>query len=285
MGEANLQGKLLLDLMCRTNLFAASLCSISSGPSYTYFSGAHRTTVDYCLLDNHAAHILQGCVTLDHHPLNTSPYQLVSISPHSCKTNPLRNPKINWKRANLDGSIARYQQHVSTYFSDLLTHHNSCDLSMAEKSVQLDHEIQSSAEAIVQAAQHSLPFFRPRRQKKKYVNDASLHEMCCASKAAWVIWRNGGCPQSGPMYELMPQRKKDVRSYVRSCRAREERSRLQERDRLFCDRDSRRFFIPRNNTSGRKLVVDDKVVSDEHELLNCWANHFIKSVIITSHLR
>ena len=109
---------------------------------------------------------------------------------------------------------------------------------LAEKAAQLDHEIQSSAEAIVQAAQHSLPFFRPRRQKKKYVNDASLHAMCHASKAAWDIWRNGGRPQSGPMYELMRQRKKDVRSYVRSCRVREERSRLQERDRLFRDRDS-----------------------------------------------
>ena len=282
MGEANLQGKLLLDLMCRTNLFAASLCSISSGPSYTYFSGAHHTTVDYCLLDNHDAHILQDCVTLDHHPLNLSDHLPVSTCldlTSLVQNKPLRNPKINWKRANLDGSIARYQQHV---ISDLLTHHNSCDLSMAEKSVQLDHEIQSSAEAIVQAAQHSLPFLRPRRQKKKYVNDASLHEMCRASKAAWVIWKNGGRPQSGPMYELMRQRKKDVRSYVRSCRAREERSRLQERDRLFRDCDSRRFFIPRNNTSGRKLVVDDKVVSDEHELPNCWANHFMN--LSSSHL-
>ena len=37
IGEANPQGKLLLDLICRTNLFVASLCSISSGPSYTFF--------------------------------------------------------------------------------------------------------------------------------------------------------------------------------------------------------------------------------------------------------
>ena len=87
IGEANPQGKLLLDLICRTNLFVASLCSISSGPSYTFFRGAQHTTVDYCLLDNHAAHILQECVTLDHHPQITSHCLFVLILPHLYKTN------------------------------------------------------------------------------------------------------------------------------------------------------------------------------------------------------
>ena len=52
--------------------------------------------------------------------------------------------------------------------------------------------------------------------------------------------------------------------------------------RLFRACNSRHFFIPRNNSSGQKLVVNDKVVSDEHELLNCWANHFI--YVSSSHL-
>ena len=270
IGEANPQGKLLLDLICRTNLFVASLCSISSGPSYTFFGGAQHTTVDYCLLDNHAAHILQECVTLDHHPLNLSDHLPLSVCldlTTLVQNKPPRSPKTNWKRAISDGSIEGYQQQVSTYFSNLLTHHNFSDLPIAERTAQLDHEIRTSAEAILQAAQHSLPCFKPRRQKKK---DTSLHAKCCASKAAWDTWSSCGRPRSGPLYEEMCQRKKDVRSHVRSSRAREERSRLQERDRLFRERDSSIF----NNTSCRKLVVNNTIVSDEHELLESWANHF-----------
>ena len=63
------------------------------------------------------------------------------------------------------------------------------------------------------------------------------------SKAAWSVWKN-----NGPVCEEMFQRKEDVKSYVRSCRAQEERVRLQERDRLFCGPDQRRFSIPHKAT-------------------------------------
>lgn len=92
----------------------------------------------------------------------------------------------------------------------------------------------------------SFHFSSPASKRR---NTSMLHAMCCASKAAWNTWRNGSHPRNGPVYEEMHRRKKDVRSHVRSCRAQEERFRLQERDRLLRDRDFRRFFIPRNITS------------------------------------
>ena len=131
--------------------------------------------MDYCLLDNHAAHILQECVTLDHHPLNLSDHLPLSVCldlTTLVQNKPPRSPKTNWKRAISDGSIEGYQQQVSTYFSNLLTHHNFSDLPIAERTAQLDHEIRTSAEAILQAAQQSLPCFKPHRQKR---NTSRIH--------------------------------------------------------------------------------------------------------------
>ena len=87
--------------------------------------------------------------------------------------------------------------------------------------------------------------------------------------------KDGG-PQSGPVYEEVRQRKKEVKAYVCSCRAREERERLQERDRLFRNHDERCFSIPRHTSSCRKLARDGKVITDTHELMECWVDHFSK---------
>ena len=250
IGDMNTQGQLLFDLISRTELFVASLCHTSSGPSYTFFNGEHHTTVDYCLLDSHAAYVLQECTTLDHHPLNLSDH--LPVAAHLDLTSLTQNkpttpPKINWKRATLDGSITIYQQRVNTELSHFST--CCCDSSSAERSAHLDQEIRSGAAAILKAAQSSLPTFKTRRRKKKYINDASLHAKCSRSKAAWLIWKNNRRPRSGPLYEEVLQRKKDIKSHVYSCRAREERVRLQDRDRLFHDHDQRRFSIPRKTTS------------------------------------
>ena len=51
VGESNLQGVLLQDVMDRCSLSAVSLGSLASGPGYTYCSGEVRTTVDYILMD------------------------------------------------------------------------------------------------------------------------------------------------------------------------------------------------------------------------------------------
>ena len=46
LGDINVQGQMLMDLICRTEMYAVSLSQIASVPSYTFFSGDHRTTVD-----------------------------------------------------------------------------------------------------------------------------------------------------------------------------------------------------------------------------------------------
>ena len=185
-GITNTQGQLLFDLMCRTNMFAASLCHISSGPAYTYFSGDHHTTVDYCLLDNHAAHILQQCSTSAHHTLNFSDHLPIStelnLIPLSLPE-PTNPPKTNWKRALREGSIVCYQQSVSSLLS-------CCPaLDSADRSAALNHEITSGAKSMLQAAKSSLPLIKRRSCKKKFIDDETLRVKCTISKAAWHTWR------------------------------------------------------------------------------------------------
>ena len=51
LGDPNVQGVLLHDLLDRCELNVVSLGSLSSGETYTYRSGSTTTTVDYVLMD------------------------------------------------------------------------------------------------------------------------------------------------------------------------------------------------------------------------------------------
>ena len=45
-GESNVQGVLVSDMVARCHLNAISLCSVSSGPIYTYVRGSRQTTIE-----------------------------------------------------------------------------------------------------------------------------------------------------------------------------------------------------------------------------------------------
>ena len=60
--------------MARCHLSAISLCSVSSGPIYTYVSGSRQTTIAYIFADEVAASLLLQCHTLPMEDLNTSDY-------------------------------------------------------------------------------------------------------------------------------------------------------------------------------------------------------------------
>ena len=176
VGDMNVHGQLLFDLMRHTDLFAASLCQISCSSSYTYFSGGHCTTVDYCLLDSHAACVLQECTTLDHHPLNLSDHLPISIHldlSSLMQPPPVTTQNINSKRAKSDGSVALFQRSLNTTLPHSLSLRSTA-LSPAERTAILDQEICSGAAAILQAAKCSLPLFKPHKRKKRFIADTSL---------------------------------------------------------------------------------------------------------------
>ena len=96
---------------------------------------------------------------------------------------------------------------------------------------------------------------------------------CITSKSAWRRWKASGGSRSGAAFDAMRQAKKDVKEYVKLCRAREERKKIQKQDQLFKNLDPARFHIPRQKAACRKLVVDGNAVTCEVDLLNCWKAH------------
>ena len=147
-------------------------------------------------------------------------------------------------------------------------------LDSADRSAALNHEITSGAKSMLQAAKSSLPLIKRRSCKKKFIDDETLRVKCTISKASWHTWRNLGRPRSGPVYDEMCRCKKAVKSYIYSCRACEERARLQECDCLFSNRDQRHFTIPRRSISHHKLSVGGKIITDKPQLMHCWTQHF-----------
>ena len=62
------------------SLINASLCSIASGPTYTYTSGGNSTIIDYIVSNADAFREISSCSTLEEHFLNTSDHLLISWS-------------------------------------------------------------------------------------------------------------------------------------------------------------------------------------------------------------
>ena len=77
-GDINAHGQLFMDLTCRINLYTVALSYSVAGPTYTYFSGNHGTTVD-CLLDSWGTHLVTSCQTIEHHPLKFSNHLPISL--------------------------------------------------------------------------------------------------------------------------------------------------------------------------------------------------------------
>lgn len=117
---ANQQGNILLHFIQHQNLFVASTCSIAKGPTYTYFSGTNKTTVDYIIADSAISSFMVECFAHDHHQLNLSDHLPLTISlelkiPHECT-------KINWSKVNSDELLV-FTQEVARILSPLISDH------------------------------------------------------------------------------------------------------------------------------------------------------------------
>ena len=275
LGEAlstNTQGHMVMDLCYHHDLYPVSQSHSASGPKYTYHSGTHYTTVDYCLLDCWAAHMVEGCGTIDHHPLNLSDHLPVfahldiNLLTNSKAT---KQVKLNWKKGSTDGITDEYKSQLHDCISTLL-----CDCPPPSTIEGIGDEIERVAEMLKYTALNTIPAVQPRKPKKRFINDQTLKMKCQASKSAWRRWRDRGRPKSGPLHTSMKSTKSEVKAYVKQCRAREERARTQRQDQLFKDKDLARFNRLRRKITCQKLAVDGKIISDKTELLECWKAHF-----------
>ena len=74
-------------MLRQTDAFAVSLSDITTGPSYIYASGVHKTTVDYFITSENSTPYIESCMVHEEDPLNISDHLPISlqfsINPHT----------------------------------------------------------------------------------------------------------------------------------------------------------------------------------------------------------
>ena len=271
VGDMNVQGVILYELMIRCDLSVASLGSAALGEMYTYSRGECRTTVDYVLVDVKAASMMTSCVTHSEEELNTSDHLPLSIDLECvlrfvADDDKKDGVKINWGRAERSGDIVQYVAEVENRLAPFLN-------GSYESAEQIDREVTHVAWLLCDAARKTLPGVGGKR--KTWYRDEELKLLCAQSKEVKRCWKEAGSPRDGVIYEQKIVLRRAIRKRVRECAAREERRRIQKRERMFYRGAGNRFRLPQQKKGlCSKLVVEGKLVTNSEELVGVWAQHF-----------
>ena len=230
------------------------------------------TTVDYVLMDLDAVSLLRSCETLSEADLNTSDHLPFAVDIMCGSVGRLEEgdsiAKIDWDGARRSGNLLGYMAEVKERLAPFL---NGSYIDV----VQVDEEIKQVAWLLTDVAKKTLPTVGGKGKKRRWFRDAVLKSACTQSKEARGIWKDAGCPSEGELFDHRVESRRAVRMRIRECAAREERRRIQKRERLFRSGAPSRFRLPqRRKKSCLKLMRDGGIVSDKEEMLKIWAQHF-----------
>ena len=206
----NVQCVLLGELLDRCKPHATSISETASGPSHAYRSGDIVTTVDYIIADIEASSCIEHCWTHEEDNLNTSDHLPISVT-ISCEvaTQHPQDPnliRINWSKAEKSGALRVYQDAVKERLSPFIGRSRG-------SITQVECEIKHVAWLIKNAAEKTLPHFKPRRIHR--FKDRMLSRLCAKSKEAWRAWCEDGRPSDGPLYEAKCSLRNEVRRRIR----------------------------------------------------------------------
>jgi len=135
--------------------------------------------------------------------------------------------KINWTKAESDGSLSIHIQNISSLISPLIGRdYTSID--------ELDMDISKTCQAIVSTAHSTLPFFQPgKSNKRQRFKDPLLKELCNQSRKCWRKWVDSDHPTQGSLYESMKDSKKQISACINQLQGAAEWRHLQKIDTLF----------------------------------------------------
>ena len=128
------------------------------------------------------------------------------------------------------------------------------------------------------AAFKHLPSLRPRKAKpsKPHINDPELRLLCKQSRKVWEKWKSAGHPCEGQLYEDKCEK---VRQFVRSCRARSERVKIQSHDLLFKENNRNRFKSSTTKAECRGLKIGSDISTDSQMIADNFRDHFAKFAV------
>ena len=224
-----------------------------------------------------AAQSATSCQTVEEHPLNTSDHlpiccsfdisHLRTITPPAFPESPL-----DWRTAYKDCTTLLYASQVDDFIQPFLSK-EYCDM------VSLESDLTIISQKLISIANLCIPKKKERtvHHQRDKIHDPVLSEVCWKSCSAFRVWKNSGRPLSGPIYDDCIRCKRAVKFHLNtmSCRAREERKRIQRRDEMFESNHSRHFQSNyKKKVSCTKLLSDGKVISDPDELVAVWESYF-----------
>ena len=135
----NGRGLLLKELIDRMFLYSVFDSSMASGPSYTFSSGTHFTTVDYIFASQNLASLIESCGIMDEHKLNTSDLLIiVTLSKAKLVDTPSQvSTKINWREASCTHATLLYTPKLTTNSPTSLTRSTKTSQKWRVTSVSL----------------------------------------------------------------------------------------------------------------------------------------------------
>ena len=156
--------------------------------------------------------------------------------------------------------------------SDLLP-----EIYPADDSPTLEAYCATITEALHFAAKVSTPATNTKKPRKRWTGDISRAMAC--NREAQREWRDAGKPDQGPVFMRKTEMKKTLRQKIRQANA-QKRTLLYEQIMQATPRDVKLFhsLIQTQRTTKSSqctdLMVNDQLITDPHELLTAWTNHF-----------
>ena len=109
--------------------------------------------------------------------------------------------------------------------------------------VPIDEEIQLVMQGIVDAAKHTLPLVKHKKQT--FFKDPTLKQICDKSKRAWKAWVDADRPPDGPLYDSKNHWRRRVSKRVNFCAVMNvERWCVRMRENMFRSGERNRFHAP-----------------------------------------
>ena len=153
--------------------------------------------------------------------------------------------------------ISLYEQAVALVIHPLL--------NIKDQSIEnINDEICFVCQMLFSSAQSYLPLNKHNKKKRKFFNSPKLKDLCRASKKAWSAWNACGRPLSGQTY-LTKKENKLCASQIQE--------NIQRRDKMFKEKDHRRFKCPNIPNVCGKLATDDGQTTDPFEILSTFQKY------------
>ena len=210
--------------------------------------------------------------TSDHYPIAISCFATIEKSPLHREN--VRQPRVKWDKIDKN----EYEQSVNQLMEN---ERMKTKIEIAKSELQIDEIVQETSDILYQSAMNYVPQKKTRKNKGKLeIWNKTISIAYMNMKNANIQWYIAGKPRGNhPSISIRKEYKRKFKSTYRVELARKENS-IKEKIMNSRTKDSKTFFmlINKQRKSFRGCIndlhVDNKVISDEENILKAFQTHF-----------